>query len=159
MLLQLGSERSWYAMPHPSASHAIMLLWKILYSPSPDFVIRGRLLILRFSTVGCRENAGHKDDRQQNWRLKGVTSLMLDGYIILMPRPCHLLGCSVFSQSKHWSQDRHYSWDFASFIQAFTVKMGAGKKPTNIFRISLGDDPKEVNNWRLWFGKSHNLCI
>lgn len=29
--------------------------------------------------------------------------------------------------------------------------MGAGKKPTNIFKISLGDDPKEVNNWRLWF--------
>lgn len=30
--------------------------------------------------------------------------------------------------------------------------MGAGaKKPTNIFKLSLGDDPKEVNNWRLWF--------
>lgn len=30
--------------------------------------------------------------------------------------------------------------------------MGAGaKKPVNIFRMSLGDDPKEVNNWRLWF--------
>jgi len=29
--------------------------------------------------------------------------------------------------------------------------MGAGKKPTNIFKISLGDDPREVNNWRLWF--------
>lgn len=29
--------------------------------------------------------------------------------------------------------------------------MGAGKKPTNIFKVSLGDDPKEVNNWRLWF--------
>lgn len=28
---------------------------------------------------------------------------------------------------------------------------GAGKKPVNIFRISLGDDPREVNNWRLWF--------
>lgn len=26
-----------------------------------------------------------------------------------------------------------------------------GKKPTNIFKLSLGDDPKEVNNWRLWF--------
>lgn len=54
-----------------------------------------------FSTVGCRENAGHQDDRQQIWRLKGVTSLLLDGYIILMPKPCHLLGCSVISQSKH----------------------------------------------------------
>lgn len=30
--------------------------------------------------------------------------------------------------------------------------MGAGaKKPTNIFKLSMGDDPKEVNNWRLWF--------
>ena len=30
--------------------------------------------------------------------------------------------------------------------------MGAGaKKPTNIFKLSLGDDPPEVNNWRLWF--------
>lgn len=28
---------------------------------------------------------------------------------------------------------------------------GAGKKPVNIFRISLGDEPREVNNWRLWF--------
>lgn len=28
---------------------------------------------------------------------------------------------------------------------------GAAKKPTNIFKLSLGDDPKEVNNWRLWF--------
>lgn len=32
------------------------------------------------------------------------------------------------------------------------AKMGSGtKKPVNIFRLSLGDDPKEVNNWRLWF--------
>ena len=29
---------------------------------------------------------------------------------------------------------------------------GAGKKPLNIFKLSLGDDPKEVNNWKLWFG-------
>jgi hypothetical protein len=28
---------------------------------------------------------------------------------------------------------------------------GAGKKPVNIFRLSFGDEPKEVNNWRLWF--------
>lgn len=28
---------------------------------------------------------------------------------------------------------------------------GGAKKPTNIFKLSLGDDPKEVNNWRLWF--------
>lgn len=28
---------------------------------------------------------------------------------------------------------------------------GAAKKPTNIFKLSMGDDPKEVNNWRLWF--------
>jgi len=29
--------------------------------------------------------------------------------------------------------------------------MGAAKKPVNIFKLSLGDDPKEVINWRLWF--------
>lgn len=28
---------------------------------------------------------------------------------------------------------------------------GGAKKPTNIFKLSMGDDPKEVNNWRLWF--------
>ncbi|KIW15789.1 hypothetical protein PV08_05839 [Exophiala spinifera] len=29
--------------------------------------------------------------------------------------------------------------------------MGAGKNPVNIFKLNLGDDPKEVLNWRLWF--------
>lgn len=30
--------------------------------------------------------------------------------------------------------------------------MGVGaKKPVNIFKLSRGDDPKEVYNWRLWF--------
>lgn len=28
---------------------------------------------------------------------------------------------------------------------------GGGGKPQNIFKISRGDDPKEVLNWRLWF--------
>lgn len=29
--------------------------------------------------------------------------------------------------------------------------MAGGKKPVNIFKLKLGDDPKEVLNWRLWF--------
>lgn len=28
---------------------------------------------------------------------------------------------------------------------------GGAKKPTNIFKLSMGDDPKEVNNFKLWF--------
>ena len=28
--------------------------------------------------------------------------------------------------------------------------MGGGKSPLNVFKISRGDDPKEVLNWRLW---------
>ncbi|GAB7344327.1 hypothetical protein MBLNU457_2192t1 [Dothideomycetes sp. NU457] len=28
---------------------------------------------------------------------------------------------------------------------------GGGGKPLNIFKLNLGDDPKEVLNWRLWF--------
>jgi hypothetical protein len=28
--------------------------------------------------------------------------------------------------------------------------MGVGKKPVNIFKISRGDDPKDVLNWKLW---------
>jgi len=28
--------------------------------------------------------------------------------------------------------------------------MGGGGKPLNIFKLNLGDDPKEVLNWRLW---------
>jgi hypothetical protein len=27
----------------------------------------------------------------------------------------------------------------------------AGKKPVNIFKLQLGDEPREVLNWRLWF--------
>jgi MFS family permease len=29
--------------------------------------------------------------------------------------------------------------------------MGAGGKPTNIFKLRLGDEPREVINWKLWF--------
>jgi MFS family permease len=29
--------------------------------------------------------------------------------------------------------------------------MGAGKKPVNIFKLQLGDEPREVLNWKLWF--------
>lgn len=29
--------------------------------------------------------------------------------------------------------------------------MGGGGKPLNIFKLNLGEDPKEVINWRLWF--------
>ncbi|EMC96496.1 hypothetical protein BAUCODRAFT_70045 [Baudoinia panamericana UAMH 10762] len=29
--------------------------------------------------------------------------------------------------------------------------MGGGGKPQNIFRLRLGEDPREVLNWRLWF--------
>ena len=29
--------------------------------------------------------------------------------------------------------------------------MGGSKSPLNIFKLSRGDDPKEVLNWRLWF--------
>lgn len=28
--------------------------------------------------------------------------------------------------------------------------MGAGGKPTNVFKLNRGDDPKEVFNWKLW---------
>jgi hypothetical protein len=28
--------------------------------------------------------------------------------------------------------------------------MGAGRNPLNIFKLSRGDEPKEVLNWRLW---------
>ncbi len=28
---------------------------------------------------------------------------------------------------------------------------GGGGKPQNIFRLKLGDEPKEVINWKLWF--------
>jgi len=28
---------------------------------------------------------------------------------------------------------------------------GGGGKPLNIFKLNLGDDPREVLNWRLWF--------
>lgn len=31
-----------------------------------------------------------------------------------------------------------------------TASMGAGTTPLNIFKLSRGDDPKEVLNWRLW---------
>jgi hypothetical protein len=27
----------------------------------------------------------------------------------------------------------------------------AGKKPLNIFKLHLGDDPHQVLNWRMWF--------
>jgi len=29
--------------------------------------------------------------------------------------------------------------------------MGGGGKPLNIFKLNLGDEPREVLNWRLWF--------
>lgn len=29
--------------------------------------------------------------------------------------------------------------------------MAGGKKPVNIFKFKLGDDPREVLNWRMWF--------
>ena len=29
--------------------------------------------------------------------------------------------------------------------------MGAGGKPQNIFKLRLGDEPREVLNWKLWF--------
>lgn len=29
--------------------------------------------------------------------------------------------------------------------------MGGSRSPLNIFKLRLGDDPRQVLNWRLWF--------
>jgi len=26
-----------------------------------------------------------------------------------------------------------------------------GKKPVDIFRVNVGDEPREILNWRMWF--------